>query len=220
MFMKNKKIDWPGHLIELIVVFIGITLAFMLNNWRESYSDRLMAEKYINSFRNDIAYDHTQLDTIIISNENKLQRINDFINSLKNKKATLEGAEQMLGDMAEINPFYPKISTYESIKNSGNLNILTDYDIREKLIEYYQSLEEKKLVEEINMLFINNYILPFVYKNVDFLNQRIINRNFLTDHNFSNLVYGYYQLLSQLIENYKKINDLNQVSYIIQPRQR
>jgi hypothetical protein len=86
--MRNK-IDWRNHFVELIVVFIGITLAFMLNNWRENNNNQEMAEKYLNSFRNDIAYDHTQLDSIINSNENKLQRINQFISSLKVNKATI-----------------------------------------------------------------------------------------------------------------------------------
>jgi len=206
--MRNK-IDWSNHLVELIVVFIGITLAFMLNNWREDYTDRQMAEKYINSFHDDIASDHAQLDSIIDSNENKLKRINKFVKSLKNKKSTINEAERIMTDMAEINPFYPKINTYESIKNSGNLNILTNYEIKEKLIQYYQSLEEKKLLEEMNMLYINNYIIPFIHHNADFLNQRIINRSVLTDHNFTNLVLGYYQFLIQIIDNYNNIFKLN-----------
>jgi hypothetical protein len=207
--MINKKIDWPNHLIELIVVFIGITLAFMLNNWRQDYMAQQMAEKYISSFRDDIAYDHAQLDSIIVSKENKLERINKFITSLKNKQSTINDAERIMGLMAEINPFLPKINTYESIKNSGNLNILTNYEIKEKLIQYYQSLEGKKLIEEMNMLYITNYIIPFIHQNADFLNQRIINRNVLKNHNFTNLVLGYYQLLVQTIDSYKGIYELN-----------
>jgi hypothetical protein len=207
--MKSKKIDWSNHLIELCVVFIGITLAFMLNNWRENHTDQLMAEKYINSFRNDIANDYTALDSIMKSNERKLLRITNFINSLKDKKATIADAERIMGDLAELNPFYPKLSTFESIKYSGNLNILTDYNFREKLIQYYQSLDEKKLVEEVNIDYTNNYIIPFIYKNADFLNQRIINREVLSNYNFTNLVLGHYQLLVQIIDNYKNIYKLN-----------
>ena len=207
--MKNKKIDWLNHLIELLVVFIGITLAFMLNNWRENYTDKLMAANYLNSFRNDIADDYVVLDSILKSDEHKSGRINKFIQSLKNENATVSEAELIMADIAELNPFYPKLSTYESIKYSGNLNILTDYTLREKLIQYYQSLEEKKLVEEMSMLYINNYIIPFIHKNADFLNQRIINGQVLTDHNFTNLVLGHYQLLLQIINNYKNIYKLN-----------
>jgi hypothetical protein len=101
------------------------------------------------------------------------------------------------------------MNTYESIKNSGNLNLITDFEIREKLIQYYQSFEEKKLVEEVNMLYINNYIVPFIHSNADFLKQKFISREVLEDHNFSNLVFGYYQILIQLIDNYKGIFVLN-----------
>ena len=181
----------------------------MLNNWREDYRDQQMAEKYINSFQDDIAYDRVQLDSIISSNEKKLERIKTFITSLKNNQSTILEAERIMGVMAEINPFLPKLNTYESIKNSGNLNILTNYEIKEKLIQYYQSLEGKKLIEEMNMLYITNYIIPFIHEHADFLNQRIINRNVLKNHNFTNLVLGYYQLLTQTIDSYKSIFDLN-----------
>ena len=217
--MKNKKIDWPNHFIELIVVFIGITLAFMLNNWREEYTDLQMAEKYINSFQNDITYDHSQLDSIIHSNESKLEQITQFINSLKNKNATILDGERIMGLMAEINPFIPKINTYESIKNSGSLNILTDFDIKEKLIQYYQSLEEKKLIEDMNLLYITTYIIPYIHQNADFLNQRIINKNVLNNHNFTNLVLGYYQLLVQTIDFYKEIFELNNELQLILAKQ-
>jgi len=208
-FMKNKKIDWSNHLVELLVVFIGISLAFMLNNWRENRSDQIMAEKYINSFRNDIEYDFAQLDSIISRDEKKLDRFIQLIKSLKDNSATISDAERIIGDMATLNPFMPKISTYESIKNSGHLNLLTDYNIRERLIQYYQSLEDKKLVEEMNMLYMNNYIIPFIHENADFMKGKIINRNIIKNHNFTNLVLGYYQLLLQQVDAYKNLSELN-----------
>lgn len=60
------------------------------------------------------------------------------------------------------------------------------------------------------MLYITNYIIPFIHEHADFLNQRIIDRNVLKNHNFTNLVLGYYQLLTQTIDSYKSIFDLNE----------
>ena len=37
--MEKNEVDWKNHSIELIAVFFGITLAFMLNNWREDAKD-------------------------------------------------------------------------------------------------------------------------------------------------------------------------------------
>ena len=33
--MESGKINWKNQAVELFVVFIGISLAFALNNWRE-----------------------------------------------------------------------------------------------------------------------------------------------------------------------------------------
>jgi hypothetical protein len=215
----NNKIDWRNHIIELIVVFIGITLAFMLNNWRENNTNQVLAEKYMTSFRDDIAYDQTHLDSIISSNEIKLKRVKTFIRSLKNKETSIKDAEEVIGIMAELNPFIPKVNTYESIKNSGNLNLISEFDIRKKLIQYYQSFEEKKLLEQINMQYLHDYIIPFIHQHVDFLHQKMISQSILKNHHFSNLVLGYYQMLIQLIDNYKGIYQLNKELELLMEKQ-
>ena len=48
--MKKHGINWKNSLVELAVVFIGITLAFMLNNWREASNNREYEEKYLQNF--------------------------------------------------------------------------------------------------------------------------------------------------------------------------
>lgn len=207
--MKRKNIDWTNHFIELIVVFIGITLAFMLNNWRESYKNQQLEKKYLIGFHDDIVHDYTQLDTIINANERKLCRANQVIKILKNGNLQTDSAMVFIGDMVQIHLFFPKVNTYESIKNSGNLNIITDYKLKETLIKYYQSFEGKKLQEDYYKLYINEYVIPFVYENMDFLNQEIINKKSINNYEFNNLILGYYQLLVQLIDNYKNIYEMN-----------
>lgn len=81
-----------------------------------------------------------------------------------------------------------------------------DYDLKEELISYYQSFESKKLQEDYYKLYISNYVVPFVYQNMDFLNQKIVHKNTIDDFAFHNLVLGYYQLLTQLLENYEDLN--------------
>ncbi len=73
---QRQKINWLNHFIELVVVVIGITLAFMLNNWREAYVNHRMEEKYLNSFMDDLNFDRVQLDSLIFYNETKLKDIN------------------------------------------------------------------------------------------------------------------------------------------------
>jgi hypothetical protein len=207
--MKKQKIDWINHFIELIVVFIGITLAFMLNNWRESYNNQQLENKYLVGFHNDISDDSAELNTTIKWNEQKLRRVNQFINDLRKGTAQIDSSLIIIGDLVQIHQFLPKLSTFETIKNSGNLNIVTDYNLKDSLIKYYQSFEAKKLQESYYNLYINEYVIPFVYKNVNFLERKIINKNAINNYEFNNLVLGYHQLLTQQIDNYKNIHKMN-----------
>lgn len=49
----KQKISWENHLVGLAVVFIGVTVAFGLNNWRQSRTDRQLEAKYIASLQTD-----------------------------------------------------------------------------------------------------------------------------------------------------------------------
>jgi hypothetical protein len=207
--MKVNKIDWKNHLIELIVVFIGITLAFMLNNWREHTKDKKLESQYLSSFYEEIVFANGKLDTIINTNKEKMTYLARMIESLQKDILPVDSTIAVIAQMAQISLFIPKVNTYESIKNSGNFNLIDDYDIRSKLIEYYESFEGKKLVEDYYKMYINNYLIPYFFEHVDILNARIINRKEIESFKLNNLIVGYYQLLAQVVDNYKNIHKLN-----------
>ena len=206
ILMKSKSIDWTKQFVELCIVFIGITMAFMLNNWREDYKSRQLEQKYLIGFHEDIVHDDTELGIVISANAKKMVRAKNTIAAIKAGHLTTDSALEIFGDMVQMHLFFSKANTYESIKNSGNLNIIVDYDLKEELISYNQSFESKKLQEDYYKLYISYYVVPFVYQNMDFLNQKIVHKNTIDDFAFHNLVLGYYQLLTQLLENYEDLN--------------
>ena len=205
MKKNRKKIDWTNHIIELSVVFIGISLAFALDNWREELNDRELEEQYTGSFFKDISDDATNLAEIIKISEQKEERVKSFINLLKHKKVTQDSALVIISDIMTKTPFSPKLSTYESIKSSGNLNIISDFKLKHEIIGYYQTLIDKNMKEDVYNNYIDDYAVPYVYENLDFLNQKLINKKVLREKKFHNLILGYYALLVQNLETYKTI---------------
>jgi len=132
--MEKTKINWLNHIIELVVVFIGITLAFMLNNWREDTKNNQIEKQYLNSFYDEIVYANAKLDTIIKNNKTKIEYLNNSIELLKNNNLPEDSMMLVISHMVQISIFIPKTNTYESIKNSGNFNIIENYEIRSKII--------------------------------------------------------------------------------------
>ncbi len=64
-----KKVNWLQHSVELIVVFIGVTSAFMLHAWRESRLESQLERKFLESLYEDVLYDSSSLASVIETNE-------------------------------------------------------------------------------------------------------------------------------------------------------
>ena len=206
----KTKINWKNHLIELVVVVIGITIAFMLENWRQESAVREMEEKYIQSFKDDLQHDATTLDSIATAVQNKIYLLQTFISDLKEGNLKRVNAEKVISDMLSNHSFFPKQAVYESIKNSGGMNIISDYEVKEAIVAYYSLNDDLRLKEEVFFDYLQTFVFPFVYRNLDFLSGKIINGPVVTSREFSNIVAGYYTLVRQNFEMYNNYKSANQ----------
>ena len=51
---KMASYDWKKLFFELIVVFLGVTAGFLLNNWRIQKDAQSTEEKYLSGFHQDV----------------------------------------------------------------------------------------------------------------------------------------------------------------------
>lgn len=206
----KQKIDWKNHFIGLLVVVIGITVAFMLENWRQERASSELEQKYLISFKDDLHYDSNKLDSTISAVQNKIYLLRSVISEMSSGEIKQARAEEVITDMLSNHSFVPKQATYESIKNSGGMNIISDYEIKEAIVSYYSLNDELRLKEQVFFDYLQNFVLPFVYKNVEFLSGRIVNRSAINSFEFNNIVAGYYGLTEQNFQAYKKYKDANE----------
>ena len=59
-----KKINWQYALGEVIIVSIGITIAFALNNWKEARNNQKIKQQYLSSLKTDIQKEIKQLESL------------------------------------------------------------------------------------------------------------------------------------------------------------
>lgn len=199
--------NWSKYLLELLVVFMGVTAAFLLDGWRQNRTDRQLEQQYLQSFYRDLRSDMENLQTVIPSNQFKLKRVQTFLSL--NDPIDLDSVKTILADMMSMEFFDKNISTYESIKNSGNLNNISDYALKEDMVKYY---EKFKLVDKVELVYqdwLNLYAIPYVYENMDIVRQEFISPDQIKGYQFKNTVAGYYALLSQNLEVYQAIAESN-----------
>ena len=61
------------HFIELVVVFVGVALAFAVENLREDLNERAVADEYLRGFRADLVADLKMLDAQLEDRRGQLQ---------------------------------------------------------------------------------------------------------------------------------------------------
>ena len=71
---KNRTNKWH-YTLELLVVFIGVTAGFILNNWRENAAEKKLEYKYLNSFYRDVQNNENEIDSLILSSQLKSDKL-------------------------------------------------------------------------------------------------------------------------------------------------
>ncbi|NIV72799.1 MAG: hypothetical protein GWN16_13240 [Calditrichae bacterium] len=138
-------------------------------------------------------------------NQQALRQTNQLMTILKADRLQSDSIGLLMATMAQSELFRPITSTYESIKSSGNLGVISNYNLKETIVKYYQYYEYSRVLEEVSERFINQYIFPFFYENFDMMSGDFINRERLNDIKFRNLIVGYRGMTAQNLEFYKEV---------------
>ena len=217
--MKKLKwkldIDWKSKLIDLLIVIIGITIAFQLNNLNESNKSNAQERDYLKSFYEENSDNELALSSAL---EYALKTKND-IDTLKqvllSKDYEDDRIKNLAASMMALSDFQPSVVTMENITESGEFKLISDLECREKLIDTYNSYQTTSQLESILSDYVNQYVTPFFFRNIRFSDFTSLHDNFKESPEFENIVIGYDALLTQKLkgyeENLKKLKELNKL---------
>ena len=213
MAKKKKKratgIKWLKLLLELLVVFAGVTAGFLLNNLREESVNREFEQIYLENLLINLSADSAEIVNHIEANTNNVEVTREAVYSFQDQSISDDQALEALSVMVTYNNISLQDATYQSIVGSGNLSIISDLEFRMQLIAYYQFLEGIRNVETVHNDYITSYVLPFVMQNMDMTAGRLAEDFDLNSIEFRNLTGGYYVVESQKMEMSRKLDSLN-----------
>ncbi|OMP30498.1 DUF6090 family protein [Mangrovimonas sp. DI 80] len=201
--MAKLKIDWKSKIIDLLIVIIGITIAFKLNNWNDSFKTELEAKGYIESFYEENKANYENLVAAIDFANTKRKDIDSLKNMLLSGNYSDNRIKSLSASMLALTDFNPSTTTMENITASGEFDMIKDLDLRKDIISTYNSYKTTTKLEALIADYINDYVTPFFFENVRFRDFGSINPDFIKDPHFENIVLGYEVLLNQQINGYQ-----------------
>lgn len=157
---------WPEYLLEIIVVIIGITISFALNNFQEETSNNRLEHTYLRGMYEDIESDINELDKIIKQTKIVLESGRELIEQSNAEKISLKKKEliHLVRLLIDRPNFVSKNNTFSSLKSTSNFQLIQDLELKNLLFDYDQKYQALKTVEMAELLAMVNITGPYVIK--------------------------------------------------------
>lgn len=170
------KTNWKKLILELIVVFLGVTMGFVMNNWASNNRKEAMEIEYKKLLVEDLkanvkeTVSSIKSDSIWLIKTERLLRHLDTVPS-----AIIDSLPTIYEGITTADILSIQKSTYESLKNSGDMNLITDVSLRTNLIRYYSATAFKvEFSQQYLYNFLNNQTSPLLIQSMDRLTGEFI----------------------------------------------
>ncbi len=132
---SHLKTDWYRYLFDIIVVILGIMIAFSLNNWNESKKQVTLEQQYYKDILQELNEDLLKIKENRAFNNYLIPRY-----SLAKDIILTDSKRQKVDDLGRISlelmlksDFKKEVSIYDALSNSANLDLISNKDILRQL---------------------------------------------------------------------------------------
>jgi type II secretory pathway pseudopilin PulG len=206
--MSENRKKWSTYLLELLVVIIGISIAFSLENWSESKKKTKNEINYLSSLRTDLQEDIKEIQTIMDSSEVLIQNITELFSLLYRSQSSDEIKIHHVTSTYSAPYFNAKDGTYTSLVNSGALEIIENYELKSSISNLYNvHYDEMERLDDFVKNLVNNQIYPYMLAEIQFNRngQGIVSSTPLKTVKSINFIGSYWNFLRRRNEEYKKV---------------
>ena len=201
---------------EILLVMIGISLAFQVNNWNDNRIKKNTEISYYENIRDQILDDKTLIYSQMEFNNYYKARFN-YVNEIieANDRSKIDTIGPMVRDLTQYSDFDRQGNIYETLVNSGEIKLLRNH----KIINGIRQLEEKYMymnrMENIHYDVIMNHVSSIMTPIIKYSNNEIKKPDDLFTYEFQNLVLSLMQIMTEkdkvyneALDEIERVNDL------------
>ena len=140
--------SWRGYLMDTMVVIIGITVSFSLNNQKEEGAREKLAHGYLYSLLSDVESDIKELNHVMEETRGVIDKTTRLISITELDDLSRLDTIEFLEDIKVVlsrPSFISKDATFSDMKSSGNVQLIDDVKLKNLIFEYYRVYEIVKM---------------------------------------------------------------------------
>jgi hypothetical protein len=158
---KNQSFNWKYAIGEVILIFIGISLSLLFEEWRTNRSKRETEKEHIEVLIESVKHDIVDADRNIQQSKGTLEILTYLVNSLVDNKPFSDSISLAFGYIVHNPQFSADRSGINNIEGTG-LNIISDLKLRSEINDYYVRVESNTAWGENVQRHIDEFLSPRV----------------------------------------------------------
>lgn len=156
---------WPEYVMEILVIVLSISASFALDEWKDRHNKKELEQLYLKELARDIAADTSQLSEIIAETKQIILRADKLL--APRQTGPLLASNQLIGDIRftfKRPRFVAQDATFSDLKNTGNLQSISSFSLKNDLFNYYKQYESTVLIEAAELGATNEFMGPYILK--------------------------------------------------------
>jgi hypothetical protein len=134
---RLPELNWRRAFAEVALIFVGITLALLFDNWNQDRKERELELQLLSEVRDDLVETRVDLETDIRNSERRLATWRDLTAALLDDAPLDERwASEFWGTMG-ASVLVAKTSGYRSLTSQG-LGIVSEPQVRKAITDFYE----------------------------------------------------------------------------------
>jgi len=136
--VPNKSFRWL--FAELLVVVLGILIAFQVEEWRDTSNNRALVYASLEALLLELSDEREVLEMFVDAAERQSGAARELVSRiLQHEEIEKEWLDQTYRQIISGRSWQPHDATYSSLLNSGNLYLLDNSHLETELFLYYES---------------------------------------------------------------------------------
>jgi hypothetical protein len=156
---RGRK-KWTHYFWEFLMLFFAVFCGFLAEYQLEHTIEHQREKQYIRSLIADLKVDNQSLDAHIASITGQVSMMDSMIFLLNNPNLIAKNSSQLYY-LGRVSPRFTTLTinnrTYEQLKNSGNFRLIRDLGTSDKIMAYYEKVQQIRQVEDIYNGEFNEY---------------------------------------------------------------
>ncbi len=147
---------------EIALVMIGILLALEVNNWNEDRKDRKIEVETLKDLRVEFQENLADAERVLKGNLDMYQALSELQQDAGKTNLDLNRTDSLLYAVFDWFDYTPKPGASNNLINSGNLNLISNRELRKLLTLWPGIIDELDDDEQLAKAYSQQEIVPYL----------------------------------------------------------